>query len=1481
MAIRKRRVAKIDRNIKLTTAPQALLAHNSRSTFGCTRSALLAAAAAGIVASANIASAHTDALGYLVSDGSAQGLFDVQVVYGSWHNGVVSAEGAVQLNRSDNSIVGTQAFSILLSNASNGTLPSGLTPGQNFFYVSEDGNSLVATDSAGNGVYNFQAATFNDIAAGTYTFSYASTSGLTAVWTPAGPAISSGTFTVTSGGGVTVPGQANNIDTANPNYSSSNLGTSVNPAFAGGTLLIDQNGQTYPNNFTLDDTPTNTIEMNGNTAVLSGTFSDSSAGTRGTVTYADTGGGGQVTLTGVSTYTGSTTITSGTLALAGEGTLGADTASTAVNGGTLDLGGTSQVQSTLTQAGGTIEDGSMTVGTYTVTGGTLAGDAVIDAGGAINAQAGTVNGTLAGAAGLTKAGGGVLTLAGVNSYTGGTVVDDGALALSGAGTLGSASGGTTVNGGQLDFGGTSQTQASLLQNGGTVQNGTIVLGTYTLAGGTLAGDAIIDASGTIAVQTGTSNGALTGTAGLIKTGTDGVILAGANSYTGGTTIDGGTLALSGTGTLGSVSGTTTLNRGTLDLGGTSQTQASLVQGGATVQNGTLTLDTYTMRSGTLSDNVIVDVRDTIEVQSGMVAGTLNGTASLIKTSDSRVTLTAVNGYTGGTTINEGMLILAGTGSISSSVTMGTLGAFNISTADGNRDLTTVTGMGNIALGENSLILTQASGTYGGSISGTGRLILSAQQGYRLDGVNTYSGGTSLLSGVLSLGDSSALGTGTLAMSAFTAIALAQDGMVIDNAITVSGDPTIDVATGITATVAGTISDGTEPGDIVKTGGGTLIFTGNNTYSAGTTISEGTLQLGDGGTSGGIVGNVLNNATLAFDRSDPVTFAGTISGTGGVTQAGTGTTTFAGVNSYLGGTTISGGTLVGSVTSFGSGAIVNDADLVVNQGTDASFANAINGTGTFTKQGASVLTLTGTSGLSGVTNVAQGELVVTGSLASSRMVLAGGTRLSGTGTVGGITAASGSVVAPGGNAVGTLSVNGNVTQAANSTYAVQVTAGTALSDRIAVSGAAVLDNGAILSVAKTNSGTRYALGARYTVLTAANGVTGAYTLKGDTAVSAFYNLVVDYDASNVYLDVNQTSSFASAANTPNERSVAGALDALDTAVGLRGALGSLQSFDEARGAFRQLSGEIHSSAKSALIQDSQYLRDAVSARLLSASNGDETIRAGVSIWGNGYGSWGSLAGNGNAGVLNRSARGMLVGADMLLGDALRIGVLSGYSRSKFHTAQYRDSGDSDNYHAGVYAGSGVGPLNLQIGAAYTWHRLSFNRSVGFADFSDTLSSRYKGNTAQAFGEAGYRIEVNHGYFEPFIQANYARLHTAAFTESGGDAALVGRSRNTEVTFSNLGLRGNIDVANKGALRLFWSTAWRHAFGNRKAFTDMRFGEGTQVFGISGTPIAKNAAALQAGIEAMPASGLTLGLSYSGQTGRNVQDHGIKGNLTWRF
>lgn len=115
-----------------------------------------------------------------------------------------------------------------------------------------------------------------------------------------------------------------------------------------------------------------------------------------------------------------------------------------------------------------------------------------------------------------------------------------------------------------------------------------------------------------------------------------------------------------------------------------------------------------------------------------------------------------------------------------------------------------------------------------------------------------------------------------------------------------------------ATYAGTIS-GT--GAVEKTGPGTTILTGANTYAGGTTITQGTLQLGAGGTSGSILGNVSNNGTLAFNRSDIVTFTGTVSGTGALAQIGAGTTVLTANNSYSGVTVVSAGTLaVGNAAS---------------------------------------------------------------------------------------------------------------------------------------------------------------------------------------------------------------------------------------------------------------------------------------------------------------------------------------------------------------------------------------------------------------------------------------------------------------------------------------------------------------------------------------------------------------------------------------
>src|SRR5690606_35927896 len=120
------------------------------------------------------------------------------------------------------------------------------------------------------------------------------------------------------------------------------------------------------------------------------------------------------------------------------------------------------------------------------------------------------------------------------------------------------------------------------------------------------------------------------------------------------------------------------------------------------------------------------------------------------------------------------------------------------------------------------------------------------------------------------------------------------------------------------------------GSLTKMGAGTLTLTGANTYTGGTAIDDGTLQIGDGGTTGSIKGDVTNNAALIFNRSNLMLYQGNISGTGTVEKKGADWLILIGANTYTGGTTISEGTLqIGDGSTLGSivGDVTNNAALV--------------------------------------------------------------------------------------------------------------------------------------------------------------------------------------------------------------------------------------------------------------------------------------------------------------------------------------------------------------------------------------------------------------------------------------------------------------------------------------------------------------------------------------------------------------------------
>jgi outer membrane autotransporter protein len=138
------------------------------------------------------------------------------------------------------------------------------------------------------------------------------------------------------------------------------------------------------------------------------------------------------------------------------------------------------------------------------------------------------------------------------------------------------------------------------------------------------------------------------------------------------------------------------------------------------------------------------------------------------------------------------------------------------------------------------------------------------------------------------------------------------------------------------------------------------------------------------------------------------------------------------------------------------------------------------------------------------------------------------------------------------------------------------------------------------------------------------------------------------------------------------------------------------------------------------------------------------------------------------------------------------------------------------------------------------------------------------------------------FEPFGNLAYVHLSTDGFTERGGNAALTGRSDDTGVTFTTLGVRSSLGgQLDNGMTTLARGTlGWRHAFGDTTPVSILAFTGGSQ-FGVAGVPIAKNSAVVDLGFDVNVTPSAVLGVSYGGQIGSGVADHSLRGNFAVRF
>jgi outer membrane autotransporter protein len=828
-------------------------------------------------------------------------------------------------------------------------------------------------------------------------------------------------------------------------------------------------------------------------------------------------------------------------------------------------------------------------------------------------------------------------------------------------------------------------------------------------------------------------------------------------------------------------------------------------------------------------------------------------------------------------------------------------------------------------------------TFAGSIVNTGTIsVLNIGTGITVHGVRTFLGGitnsgtiTAPLVGI-SIGQSTFGPPGT-------GVSLFAGGIV--NSGSINGGLAGIVVAEVSSFAGGISNSGAIGASVIGILVGGCGCVGVSTFSGGINNS----------------GTITAGSTAILVDSTVATFLGGITNTGSITAGFTGISLgIGGISVFNSGTiTGNGGTAIqfggtGNTLTLGPGSAING--LVLGTGSDTFQLGGSSGSGTFDVSGigtqylgfgtfnkvdASTWTLTGTNNavlpwtvLGGTLNVAAGA-----SLPNSPFTVQGGI-FAVNGTVGAVTLnggtlmgngtlaalfANGGIVAPG-NSIGQLNVNGPVTFAAGATYQVEANAA-GQSDRILATGTATLSGGTVQAILAPGA---YGPVTTYTILTANSGRIGAFSTV--TSSLPFLIPTLTYDPNNAFLTLTRNAAFfQNQAGTRNQRAVASALDTFPTDNPLFLAAANLTG-GATRQALDLLSGEIHASVHSVMLDDSLYLRQAVLGRLrqasftqgpLTALGGggplayaapDETETAALAYaakgrafpiktprdvappapgpdrtwWAQGVGAWGKINSDGNAADVSRSLGGFFTGFDQRFGE-WRVGIAGGYTNSSVSVSARASSANIEAAHLAAYAGTSFGAWNLRTGAAVSFDQISTSRSIVFPGFSDAVSARYHGTNGQVFGEAGYGMAFGPVAVEPFAGLAYVHIGSTSFTETGGLAALTGSGSKNDIGYSTLGARAatHVPLANGMLLTPRASLAWQHAFGDVTPTAALAFKTAGIPFTIAGAPIARDSALVDAGFDLDVGWQATIGLAYVGVLANSAHDHSVKGNFSWKF
>ncbi|HET7084005.1 MAG TPA: autotransporter domain-containing protein [Rhizomicrobium sp.] len=1111
----------------------------------------------------------------------------------------------------------------------------------------------------------------------------------------------------------------------------------------------------------------------------------------------------------------------------------------------------------------------------------------------------TVANVISGTGALIQLGPGTLILSSADTYSGGTTVRGGTLQVTGAGTLGAASGSVTVLS-TLDLGGTTQ-----------IQNGGVTLLSGTIQNGTLS------SSGTFILNSGTVSATLAGTGSVSGGGGGTTIVSGNNTYSGGTTITAGALQVGNGGTSGSLGTGGVVDNGALvfnrsdnfTMSGSVSGSGSLTQAGT----GTLVLDASNTYSGTTT----INKGGTLQVGFGGTNGTLgsgnviNNGMLAINHADNVNLGNAISGSGGGLTqMGSGILTLSGANTYSGGTTItggGTLKIAGSGTLGANADIINginpggivTVGYGTLDLGgttQNVVGLMLNSGTIqNGTLwseyakllgQGTVSAILAGpgfvqafdahSTGVILSGANTYTGGTLISGGPVTIS-----GAGTLGAAS--------------GSLTVKGGPldlggTTQIQNGGVSILTGSI---VQNGTLSSSGTFTFQFAHVDVSLAGT----GQVLVGGGGlapifgiTRPDTVFSFVNTYTgptviQAADAVLALVGAGSIANSSSVTVSQGGTLDIQGVSGA--GTSI--------ISLSGDGQVGLGAKTLTLTNASGNFSGVISGTGGLTLRGGSE-TLSGANTYSGGTTISAGTLTVTGSLAGP-VTVSGGT-LNGTGRVGATSVATGSTLNPGsGTTPGTLSVMGNLTLASGANYLDVVTPTAA--GLTGVSGAATING----TVTTNFTGGAYPPAQRYTILSATGGVSG--TFASLTGIPAGLKAQLSYDTNNVYLNLIPNTLAPILSNpTGNQHSVASAIDAAVSAGNLPPAgfapLYSL-SGPALNSALGQISGQTAGNVTNAVGQGflsflsmtgeggSSETGNFAPGSAYGGADAPHRAQLGTGetrVWGAVYGGHVGLSGDAASGApgLTSNNVGLIGGADRRFADNFLAGVTLGLGQQQFHSGN--DHGDSHDVMIGVYGRLDAGAAYVAASFGYGWHHIKTLRIVTVSGI-DMLQGKQNADDVGGRIEAGWRLPLDETTSViPYGAFAGDSFESPAYSESAVSGAstfaLAYGAQTTSLGRSELGAHLERGYAlEHGMLTADVRAAWAHQLDDLP-FTQASFlnlpGAAFQTAGIRP---GRETALLGLDLEVQNSSGLFFGLKGESQLGAGTTVLEGLGNFGWRW